>query len=319
MVVKPRGGAFRSHRGRKVTAKMSKIGFIGLGIMGKPMSRNLLKAGFQLVIYDIDKAPVEELKQAGAEVGASPMDVAAKTHVIITMLPNSPHVKAAVLGKDGVIEGAHKGSIVVDMSSITPIVSREISEALAQKGIRMLDAPVSGGEPKAIDGSLSIMVGGAQADFDEVLPIFKAMGSSAVLTGGSGAGSVTKLANQIIVQLNIAAVSEALVMATKAGVDPELVYKAIRGGLAGSTVLDAKAPLMLDREFDPGGRISTNLKDIANVLETSHEIGVPLPLTAVVMEILQALKADGMGNLDHGAIVRFYEKLAHVEVKRHAN
>ena len=183
----------------------------------------------------------------------------------------------------------------------------------------MLDAPVSGGEPKAIDGSLSIMVGGAQADFDEVLPIFKAMGSSAVLTGGSGAGSVTKLANQIIVQLNIAAVSEALVMATKAGVDPELVYKAIRGGLAGSTVLDAKAPLMLDRKFDPGGRISTNLKDIANVLETSHEIGVPLPLTAVVMEILQALKADGMGNLDHGAIVRFYEKLAHVEVKRHAS
>jgi 2-hydroxy-3-oxopropionate reductase len=298
---------------------MSKIGFIGLGIMGKPMSRNLLKTGFQLVIYDIDRAPVEELKQAGAEVGASPMDVAAKAHVIITMLPNSPHVKAAVLGKDGVIEGAHKGSIVVDMSSITPIVSREISEALAQKGIRMLDAPVSGGEPKAIDGSLSIMVGGAQADFDEVLPIFKAMGSSAVLTGGSGAGSVTKLANQIIVQLNIAAVSEALVMATKAGVDPELVYKAIRGGLAGSTVLDAKAPLMLDRKFDPGGRISTNLKDIANVLETSHEIGVPLPLTAVVMEILQALKADGMGNLDHGAIVRFYEKLARVEVKRHAN
>jgi len=291
---------------------MSKIGFIGLGIMGKPMSRNLLKAGFQLVIYDIDRAPVEELKQSGAEVGASPMDVAAKTHVIITMLPNSPHVKAAVLGKDGVIEGAHKGSIVVDMSSITPIVSREISEALAQKGIRMLDAPVSGGEPKAIDGTLSIMVGGAQADFDEVLPIFKAMGSSAVLTGGSGAGSVTKLANQIIVQLNIAAVSEALVMATKAGVDPELVYKAIRGGLAGSTVLDAKAPLMLDRKFDPGGRISMNLKDIANVLETSHEIGVPLPLTAVVMEILQALKADGMGNLDHGAIVRFYEKLAHV-------
>ena len=298
---------------------MSKVGFIGLGIMGKPMSRNLIKAGYQLVIYDIDKAPVEELKQAGAEVGLSPMDVAARAHVIITMLPNSPHVKAAVLGKDGVIEGAHKGSIVVDMSSITPIVSREISEALAQKGIRMLDAPVSGGEPKAIDGSLSIMVGGAQADFDEVLPIFKAMGSSAVLTGGSGAGSVTKLANQIIVQLNIAAVSEALVMATKAGVDPELVYKAIRGGLAGSTVLDAKAPLMLDRKFDPGGRISTNLKDIANVLETSHEIGVPLPLTAVVMEILQALNADGMGNLDHGAIVRFYEKLAHVEVKRHAS
>src|SRR5450631_2610220 len=314
-----RGAAYRFRRGRKVTSKMSKVGFIGLGIMGKPMSRNLIKAGYQVVIYDIDQAPVEELKQAGAEVGASAKDVAARAHVIITMLPNSPHVKAVVLGKDGVIEGAQKGSIVVDMSSITPIASREISEALAQRGVRMLDAPVSGGEPKAIDGSLSIMVGGAQADFDEVLPIFKAMGSSAVLTGGSGAGSVTKLANQIIVQLNIAAVSEALVMATKAGVDPELVYKAIRGGLAGSTVLDAKAPLMLNRKFDPGGRISTNLKDIANVLETSHEIGVPLPLTAVVMEILQALKADGTGNFDHGAIVRFYEKLAHVEVKRHSS
>jgi 2-hydroxy-3-oxopropionate reductase len=280
------------------------------------MSKNLLKAGHQLVVFDIDKAAVEELEKAGAEVGISPRDVASKAGTIITMLPNGPQVKEVVLGKDGVIEGAQKGSIVVDMSSIAPLASREISGVLAQKGIRMLDAPVSGGEPKAIDGSLSIMVGGAQADFDEVLPIFKAMGSSAVLTGGTGAGNVTKLANQIIVQLNIAAVSEALVLATKAGVDPDLVYKAIRGGLAGSTVLDAKAPLMMDRKFNPGGRITTNIKDLGNVLETSHEIGVPLPLTATVMEIMQALKADGMGGLDHGAIVRFYEKLAHVEVKR---
>ena len=295
---------------------MSKLGFIGLGIMGKPMSKNLLVAGHTLVVFDIDRAPVEELKQAGAEVGSSPRDVASKVKTIITMLPNSPHVKAVVLGKDGVIEGAQKGSIVVDMSSIAPLAAREVSEALAQKGIRMLDAPVSGGQPKAIDGSLSIMVGGAQKDFDEVLPLFKAMGSSAVLTGGIGAGNVTKLANQIIVALNIAAVSEALVLATKAGVDPELVYKAIRGGLAGSTVLDAKAPLMLDRKFDPGFRINFHIKDLANVLETSHEIGVPLPLSAAVMEILQALKVDGMGNDDHGAIVRFYEKLAQVEVKR---
>lgn len=295
---------------------MSKIGFIGLGIMGKPMSKNLLKAGHQLVIYDINKDAVEELKQAGAEVGSSPKDVASKTNIIITMLPNSPEVKAVVLGKDGVIEGAQKGSIVVDMSSIAPLVSREVSEALAQKGIRMLDAPVSGGQPKAIDGSLSIMVGGTQADFDEILPIFKAMGSSAVLTGDIGAGNVTKLANQIIVAVNIAAVSEALVMATKAGVDPELVYKAIRGGLAGSTVLDAKALLMMDRKFNPGFRINLHIKDLGNVLETSHGIGVPLPLCAAVMEIMQALKVDGMGDLDHGAIVRFYEKLAHVEVKR---
>jgi 2-hydroxy-3-oxopropionate reductase len=294
---------------------MSKIGFIGLGIMGLPMSKNLLKAGHSLVVFDINKAAVEELKQAGAEVGTSAKDVASKTNIIITMLPNSPQVKVVVLGENGVIEGAHKGSIVVDMSSIAPLVSREVSEALAKKGIRMLDAPVSGGQPKAIDGTMSIMVGGAQADFDEIVPIFKAMGSSYVLCGGIGAGNVTKLANQIIVAVNIAAVSEALVMATKAGVDPELVYKAIRGGLAGSTVLDAKAPLMMDRKFNPGFRINLHIKDLANVLETSHGIGVPLPLTAAVMEILQALKVDGMGDLDHGAIVRFYEKLAQIEVK----
>jgi len=295
---------------------MGKVAFIGLGIMGKPMSKNLIKAGHELVVFDIDKVALEELKQAGAEIAVSPRDAASKANTIITMLPNSPQVKAVVLGKDGVIEGAQKGSIVVDMSSIAPLVAREVSAALAQKGIRMLDAPVSGGQPKAIDGTLSIMVGGAQADFDEILPIFKAMGSSAVLTGTVGAGNVTKLANQIIVAINIAAVSEALVMATKAGVDPDLVYKAIRGGLAGSTVLDAKAPLMMDRKFNPGFRINLHIKDLGNVLETSHEIGVSLPLSAVVMEIMQALKADGIGDLDHGAMVQFYEKLAHVEVKR---
>jgi 2-hydroxy-3-oxopropionate reductase len=287
--------------------------------MGKPMCKNLLKAGHTLVVYDIDNAPVQELAQAGAEAGASPKDVASTADIVITMLPDSAQVKAVVLGKDGVIEGARKGSIVVDMSSIAPLVSREVSAALAERGIRMIDAPVSGGEPKAIDGTLSIMVGGARADFEEVLPVLMAMGSSAVLTVSTGAGSVTKLANQIIVQINIAAVSEALVMACKAGVDPELVYQAIRGGLAGSAVLDAKAPLMMDRKFEPGGTIAINMKDLGNVLETSHQIGVPLPLTAVVMEIMQALKADGMGELDHGAIVRFYEKLAHVEVKRNAS
>jgi 2-hydroxy-3-oxopropionate reductase len=298
---------------------MSKIGFIGIGIMGKPMCKNLLKAGHTLIVYDIDEVPVQQLQQAGAEAGASPKDVASKADVLITMLPDSAQVNAVLLGKDGVVEGARKGSIVIDMSSNAPMLSREVSAALAERGIRMLDAPVSGGEPKAIDGTLSIMVGGARADFEEVLPVLMAMGSSAVLTGCSGAGSVTKLANQIIVQINIAAVSEALVMACKAGVDPELVYQAIRGGLAGSAVLDAKAPLMMDRKFDPGGTITINTKDLGNVLETSHELGVPLPLTAVVMEIMQALKADGMGELDHGAIVQFYEKLAHVQVARNPN
>jgi 2-hydroxy-3-oxopropionate reductase len=181
----------------------------------------------------------------------------------------------------------------------------------------MLDAPVSGGEPKAIDGTLSIMVGGQQKDFDEMLPIFKAMGSSAVLTGSSGAGSITKLANQIIVQINIAAVSEALVLACKAGVDPELVYKAIRGGLAGSTVLDAKAPMMMDRNFVPGGKVQINLKDLGNVLETSRDVGMELPLTGFVMEILQSLKAEGKSELDHAAIVQYYEEQAGVQVKRH--
>lgn len=295
---------------------MSKIGVIGLGIMGKPMSRNLLKAGHQLVVFDIDSSAVDELQRAGAEPGASPKDVAARSEVIITMLPNTPIVKAVILGKEGVIEGAQRGAIVVDMSSVSPQASQEIAAILAQKGIRMIDAPVSGGEPKAIDGTLSIMCGGAQADFDELLPVFKAMGSSAVLTGGNGAGSVTKLANQIIVQLNIAAVSEALVLAAKAGVDPELVYQAIRGGLAGSTVMDAKVPMMLDRNFRPGGSLRINIKDIGNVLETSHELGVPLPLTATIMEILQALKADGMIDFDHSSIVRYYEKLAKVEVAR---
>jgi 2-hydroxy-3-oxopropionate reductase len=295
---------------------MEKIGFVGLGIMGKPMSKNLLKAGYKLVVYDIVPKPLEELKQAGAEIGTSPSDVASKADVIITMLPNSPHVKQAILGEKGVAEGARRGALVVDMSSIAPLVAREVGAELAKKGIRMLDAPVSGGEPKAIEGTLSIMVGGSKADFDQMLPVFKSMGSSAVLTGDLGAGNVTKLANQIIVALNIAAVSEALVLATKAGVDPNLVYQAIRGGLAGSTVLDAKAPLMMDRKFNPGFRINLHIKDLGNVLETSHEVGVPLPLSAAVMEIMQALKVDGMGDNDHGSIVRYYEKLAHTEVKR---
>jgi 2-hydroxy-3-oxopropionate reductase len=296
--------------------KMSEIAFIGLGIMGKPMCKNLMKAGYHLAIFDLDDIPLRELKQSGAEVCASPSDAASKADIVITMLPGSAQVKTVVLGKDGVIEGARKGSLFIDMSSIAPLVSREVSAALAERGIRMLDAPVSGGEPKAIDGTLSIMVGGERRDFEEVMPVLMAMGSSAVLTGRTGAGSVTKLANQIIVQINIAAVSEALVMACKAGVDPELVFQAIRGGLAGSSVLDAKAPLMMDRKFAPGGTIAINIKDLGNVLDTSHEIGAPLPVTALVMEIMQALKADGMGGLDHGAIVQFYEKLANVEVRR---
>jgi 2-hydroxy-3-oxopropionate reductase len=295
---------------------MAKIGFIGLGIMGKPMSKNLLKAGHELVVFDIVPAPVQEVVAAGAKSANSGKEVAEQCSFIITIVPNSPHVKAAILGPNGVLEGVKKGSLVVDMSSIDPMVSREVGTELQKKGIRFLDAPVSGGEPKAIDGTLSIMVGGAKADFEEALPILKSMGASVVLCGGIGAGNVTKLANQIIVALNIAAMSEALVLATKAGVDPELVFEAIKGGLAGSTVLNAKAPMALARNIKPGFRINLHIKDLDNALSAGHAVGVPLPLTAQAMEIMQALKVDGMGDADHSAIIRFYEKLAQVEVKK---
>lgn len=293
-----------------------KIGFIGLGIMGRPMSKNLLKAGYELVIYDRNKWKRDEVIKEGAEEGTSPKDVASRSDVIITMLPNSPQVKEVVLGNGGVIEGAKEGSILIDMSSIAPLASREVSEKLAEKKIRMMDAPVSGGEPKAIDGTLSIMVGGEERDFEECLPILKTMGSSAVLCGEIGAGNVTKLANQIMVAVNIAGMSEALVLAAKSGVSPEKVYNAVRGGLAGSTVLDAKAPLIMDRKFDPGFRIDLHIKDLGNVIETGHGVGVPLPLTSSVMEMFQALKVDGLGSEDHGALVKFYEKLSHIEVTR---
>ena len=293
-----------------------KIGFIGLGIMGKPMSKNLIKAGYDLTVCDINAAAVAEVVALGAKSAATPKDVAAVTDIIITMLPNSPQVKTVVLGPNGVLEGARPGTLVVDMSSIAPLAAQEVAKALAEKGIRMLDAPVSGGEPKAIDATLSIMVGGDAESFEEALPILKCVGASAVRVGDIGAGNVTKLANQVIVALNIAALSEAMTLATKAGVDPELVFNAIKGGLAGSTVMNAKAPLIIDRKFDPGFRINLHIKDLNNAMETAHDVGVPLPLTAGVMEIMQALKIDGCGENDHGALVKYYEKLAKVEVRR---
>ncbi|MGE4799524.1 2-hydroxy-3-oxopropionate reductase [Yersinia hibernica] len=293
-----------------------KIGFIGLGIMGKPMSQNLLKAGYSLIVLDRNAAALDELLSAGARKISTPKALAAECDIIITMLPNSPQVKEVVLGENGVIEGAKPGSVLIDMSSIAPLVSREISAALAVKHIAMLDAPVSGGEPKAIDGSLSIMVGGDKAIFDQCFNVMKAMGGSVVHTGEIGAGNVTKLANQVVVALNIAAMSEALVLATKAGVNPDLVFQAIRGGLAGSTVLEAKAPLVMDRNFKPGFRIDLHIKDLANALDTSHGVGAQLPLTAAVMEMMQALKADGLGSADHSALACYYEKLAKVEVTR---
>lgn len=292
-----------------------KVGFIGLGIMGKPMSKNLIKAGYSLVVLDRNSDAVAEVIAAGAETATTAKAIAEQCDVIITMLPNSPHVKEVALGENGIIDGAKPGLVVIDMSSIAPLASREISEALKAKGVAMLDAPVSGGEPKAIDGTLSVMVGD-KAVFDKYYDLMKAMAGSVVHTGEIGAGNVTKLANQVIVALNIAAMSEALTLATKAGVNPDLVYQAIRGGLAGSTVLDAKAPMVMDRNFRPGFRIDLHIKDLANALDTSHGVGAQLPLTAAVMEMMQALRADGLGTADHSALACYYEKLAKVEIAR---
>jgi len=291
-----------------------KIGFIGLGIMGKPMSRNLVKAGHDVVVRDNKESAVAELVEVGARPGGTPREIAEQVDLVITMLPHSPHVRDVALGPDGIVAGAHDGLVYVDMSSIAPLVSREVSEALAQQGIAMLDAPVSGGEPKAVDGTLSIMVGGDRGVFDRVRDVLAAMGSSVVHVGDIGAGNVAKLANQVVVALNIAAVSEAFVLAQKAGVPPESVFEAIRGGLAGSTVLEAKAPMMLARNFEPGFRIDLHIKDLTNALETSHDVAVPLPLTASVLEMMTALKADGHEKDDHSGLVQYYETLARTQV-----
>ncbi|MGJ7919450.1 2-hydroxy-3-oxopropionate reductase [Neobacillus sp. LXY-4] len=294
---------------------MRKIGFIGLGIMGKPMALNLINAGHSLTVFDINQDAVKTLVNASAVAATSPKEVAENSEIIITMLPANKHVKEVVLGENGIIHSAKEGTVVIDMSSITPVVSKEIANELAKQGIEMLDAPVSGGEPKAIDGTLAIMVGGKEEVFESVKDVLYGMGKDVTLVGGNGCGTTAKLANQVIVNLNIAAMSEALVLAAKAGIDINKMYQAIRSGLAGSTVLDAKVPLILERNFVPGGRIDINLKDITNVMETAHEIGVPLPLSSQLLEIFHALKVDGKAGDDHGGIVQYYEKLANVEVR----
>ncbi|MEG2575010.1 MAG: 2-hydroxy-3-oxopropionate reductase, partial [Christensenella sp.] len=269
-----------------------------------------------LIVYDVAAGAVQELKAAGAKAASSIKEVTDEAELIVTMLPNSPHVKEVVLGAGGVLETAKAGTIIVDMSSISPIASQEIAAECDKKGVVLLDAPVSGGEPKAVEGTLAIMVGGDEATFKKVEEMLLVMGSSAVLVGEVGSGNVTKLANQIIVALNIAAMSEAMVLATKNGVDPEKVYNAIRGGLAGSTVLDAKMPMVLDGNFNPGFRIELHIKDLQNALDCAHTVNSPVPLTAEVMEIMQGLKVAGMQKNDHDAIIRHYEKLAGVEVRR---
>ena len=292
-----------------------KIGLIGLGIMGKPMAKNMLKAGYDLTVSDLNKANVDEVVAAGAKA-ASNKEIGETCDVVMTMLPNSPHVKSVMLGENGVASFMKPGSVFIDMSSINPVASKEIAAALAEKNIEMLDAPVSGGEPKAIDGTLSFMVGGKQEVFDAHKAILETMGASVVRCGDVGAGNTTKLANQIIVACNIQALAEALTLAQKAGVDPQLVFEAIKGGLAGSTVMNAKAPMMIAGNDKPGFKIDLHIKDLNNALDCAHTVGAPVPMTAEVQEILQWLHNHEGGQKDHSAIAQYYEYLTGIQIGR---
>jgi 2-hydroxy-3-oxopropionate reductase len=295
-----------------------KVGFIGLGIMGRPMLKNLLKAGYTVVAYGRTAKKLDASVADGAERGTSNSDVGARADIVVTMLPDGPEVEEVVLGANGILAGSKSGSMIIDMSSINPLVSQKIAAACAAKGVEFIDAPVSGGEPKAVDGTLAIMVGGSKAAFDRAEPLLKHLGSSVTLTGPVGAGNTTKLANQIMVACNIAAMGEALALATRCGLDPEIVVNAIKGGLAGSAVLNAKGPMLIARNFKPGFRIQLHQKDLRNALQAAESNHVCLPLTSLVQQMLSSLIADGKGDQDHSAIATFVEKASHVEVKRPA-
>jgi 2-hydroxy-3-oxopropionate reductase len=297
---------------------MVKIGYIGLGVMGKPMAKNLLKAGHQLVVYDVVKEKVDDLVQAGAEPADNCRDAASRGDIIILMLPDSPEVEAVMLGEEGVLEGARPGSIIIDMSSISPLVDIALEKKAREKSLKMMDAPVSGGEPGAVAGTLAIMVGGDASTFDEIKGILNVMGKSVVRVGEIGAGQFTKLANQILVAVHLQAMSEALVFAKKAGLDVQKVYDAVKGGLAGSNVLDAKVPLVLKRNYKPGFRIKLHIKDLKNALIVGRELGIPLPATALAQTFFEACDAAGRGNLDHGALITVTEELAKAKVGEEA-
>lgn len=292
---------------------MADIGFIGLGIMGKPMVRNLMKAGNTVTVYDIVGTSVEEMATEGAIPASSSSEVASKNSLIITMVPDSADSEAAILGANGVLEGAASGSVVIDMSSIAPASSQKIAVGCEAQGVDFLDAPVSGGEPGAVSGTLAIMVGGKKDVYDKYVDVFAPMGS-ATFCGDYGAGNTTKLANQIMVAINIAAVGEALVLAKKAGLDPNVVFDAVKGGLAGSNVLNAKGPMMIEGNFNPGFRISLHQKDLNNALQTARELSVPLPFTAMAQQVIGSLMNEGKGDADHSAIANFIEDMAQTKI-----
>jgi 2-hydroxy-3-oxopropionate reductase len=293
-----------------------RVGFIGLGIMGRPMAKNVLAKGFPLAVYNRSSAPVEELAKLGAHPCQSAREVAEHSDVILTCLPDSPDVEQVILGPQGVLAGVRPGSIIADMSTISPQVSIRIAAEAAAKGARMLDAPVSGGDKGAIAGTLSIMVGGEKDAFEECLDIFQAMGKTIVHVGTIGAGGYTKLANQIMVALQLEAMAEGLVLGAKAGVDPALMVEAIGAGLARCGVLEVRAPSVLEGNFTPGFMIRLHLKDLRLALEAGHALGVPLPVTAVVREMYNALQVAGRGDRDHSAIILLLEEIAKVQVRK---
>ena len=297
---------------------METIGFVGLGVMGRPMAVNLLKAGYTVAGYDINTVFTAEFVQAGGHVAASLQELAGQATVFITLLPSPAISLDVALGHEGLVHHAKPQSLYLEMSALAPQTAKHLQQGLAAHEIRMLDAPVFDDESKAVDGTLAIMAGGEAEDYQRALPMLEVMGSTVSHVGPVGAGNLTKLANQLIVAVNIAAVAEALALAARADMDPSAVFEAIRHGMAASAVMEAKAPMMLDRDTTPGARLDRHMKDLANVLDTAHELHAPVPLTALVMEMMQALKAQGLGEMDHSALVRYYEMLGHLQVRRGA-
>jgi 2-hydroxy-3-oxopropionate reductase len=288
------------------------VGFIGLGIMGKPMAENLIEAGYDLVAYNRTREKAEELD--GATVAETPKEVAEQSDIIITMLPDSPQVEEVLAGEEGVLEGVRDGALIVDMSTISPVVTEELAKKAEERGASMLDAPVSGGDVGAIDGTLSIMVGGGEEDFERALPLFEVMGETVTHVGPVGTGQVVKAANQIVVALTIEAVSEALVLGSKGGVPPEKILDVLGGGLAGNKVMEVKREKMLEHSFDPGFRVELHHKDLGIALAAAREYGVSLPVTAVVDQMLETLKMLGRGDQDHSALLTLIEESSGHEI-----
>lgn len=290
------------------------IGFIGLGIMGKPMAQNLLKAGYALLVFDRHAETTANLTASGARSSKDLREIAARSDILITMLPDSPQVEEVLTDPEGVLAGTHQGLIVIDMSTISPVVTKRIAGQLAERGVAMLDAPVSGGDKGAIAGTLSIMVGGDEATFARCLPVLQAMGKTIVHVGESGSGQVVKACNQVVVALTIEAVSEALVLGAKSGVDPAKILQVLGGGLAANKVMELRGEGMLHHNFTPGFRVRLHHKDLGIALATGRAFGVPLPVTALVDQMFAAMEVNDRGDLDHSALLTYLEELAHYRI-----